>query len=315
MSTDDSLPGSDAEYKLPNLRTYDEILVEDHGYVAEYYGKWHIPNSKGYVYNNDVRRESGISWWFGKFNVENFVPGGTTTNNSGSTEPKKKERHMSWGMTQWYRMWLSGQPNATVASKPVEEGDQVNQFSKYFFRPDPLDKKYGLPSDSDYHVGDGKYRQNDQHGMNRLHHSLSCTAQQTSDALEALERLAKGDKPFSLHLSLHSPHPPMIPTKKYYDMYNPDNLETPPSLNDDMRNSAYSPNSKLSEGYSNPDYVRRWLANYYGLVTEIDDWMGVLLHKMEKLGITMNTLLAFSSDHGEMLGSHGEWKCYSVLLN
>ena len=139
--------------------------------------------------------------------------------------------------------------------------------------------------------------------MNRLPYSLSVTAQQTKDALEALEWLAAGDKPFSLHLSLHSPHPPMIVTKTYYDMYNPDDLESPASL-DDMSNSAYSRNDKLNVEYRNPSSLRRWLANYYGLITEIDDWVGRLLDKINELGIADNTLLAFTSDHGEMLGAH-----------
>jgi hypothetical protein len=51
--------------------------------------------------------------------------------------------------------------------------------------------------------------------------------------------------------------------------------------------------------------VQRWTANYFGLITEIDEWIGKLLDKMDELGIAENTLLAFSADHGEMLGSHG----------
>ena len=71
-----------------------------------------------------------------------------------------------------------------------------------------------------------------------------------------------------------------------------------------MSNSAYSRNDKLNEEYRNPSSLRRWLANYYGLITEIDDWVGRLLDKLYELGIADNTLLAVTSDHGEMLGAH-----------
>lgn len=280
MAKDENLPGSDAELKLANLMTYDEILVKDHDYVAEYYGKWHLPNSKGFIYDNDVRRGSGALNWFNKYNED------------GS-------KHLAQGMTEWYRQWLSAQPNATLASKQNEIGDQRNTFSTYFYDPDPLDTRFGLDED----VGRDGVKQPDQHGQNRLPDGLSITAHQASEAIEALERLAAGNKPFSLHLSLHSPHAPMIPTRRYYEAYNPDDMIVPESLTDDMSNSAYT-NDRLPDGYDDPAKVQRWTANYFGLITEIDEWIGRLLDKMDELGIADNTLLAFSSDHGEMLGAH-----------
>ena len=44
---------------------------------------------------------------------------------------------------------------------------------------------------------------------------------------------------------------------------------------------------------------------YYGMVRKIDDWIGVILDKLDELGIADNTLVVFTSDHGEMLGDHG----------
>ena len=47
------------------------------------------------------------------------------------------------------------------------------------------------------------------------------------------------------------------------------------------------------------------ISNYYGLVKEIDDWVGKILEKLDELGLAENTLVIFTSDHGEMLGAHG----------
>jgi arylsulfatase A-like enzyme len=47
------------------------------------------------------------------------------------------------------------------------------------------------------------------------------------------------------------------------------------------------------------------ISNYYGLVKEIDDWVGKILETLDRHGLTDNTLVIFTSDHGEMLGSHG----------
>ncbi|HKI88251.1 MAG TPA: sulfatase/phosphatase domain-containing protein, partial [Draconibacterium sp.] len=47
------------------------------------------------------------------------------------------------------------------------------------------------------------------------------------------------------------------------------------------------------------------IANYYALVTEIDNWVGKILNTLDELGLAENTIVIFTSDHGEMLGSHG----------
>jgi arylsulfatase A-like enzyme len=87
-------------------------------------------------------------------------------------------------------------------------------------------------------------------------------------------------------------------------MHNPDDMEVPISLNDAMENTAYS-NKGTPEGYDDPTKVKRWTASYFGLISEVDEWVGKILDKLDELGIAENTLLAFSSDHGEMLGGHG----------
>jgi len=47
------------------------------------------------------------------------------------------------------------------------------------------------------------------------------------------------------------------------------------------------------------------ISNYYGLVKEIDDWVGKILDTLDNNGLTDNTMVVFISDHGEMLGAHG----------
>ena len=47
------------------------------------------------------------------------------------------------------------------------------------------------------------------------------------------------------------------------------------------------------------------MSNYFGLMREIDDWVGKILDTLDAIGETENTLVIFTSDHGEMLGAHG----------
>jgi len=74
-----------------------------------------------------------------------------------------------------------------------------------------------------------------------------------------------------------------------------------------MENSPYVDANKqyASPRYQDPEKVRHFIATYYGLVKEVDDWVGKILDKLDQHGLTDNTLVIFVSDHGEMMGSHG----------
>jgi arylsulfatase A-like enzyme len=57
--------------------------------------------------------------------------------------------------------------------------------------------------------------------------------------------------------------------------------------------------------YRDEEQIRNMRSIYYGMVREIDDWIGEILDKLDELGLSDNTLVIFTSDHGEMLGDHG----------
>jgi hypothetical protein len=57
-------------------------------------------------------------------------------------------------------------------------------------------------------------------------------------------------------------------------------------------------------GYCEIDNVKEWTAVYYAMVEEIDTLVGIMLDRLDELGIANNTLVVFTSDHGEMLGAH-----------
>jgi len=132
-------------------------------------------------------------------------------------------------------------------------------------------------------------------------------------ALKALDRMIENQtKPFVLTVSFHHPHAPVVTPSKYLDYYwkNRDNLFVPPSIGDTMLNSAYTKRNKRNKwldsgyGYDDPSQVKEWTALYYGLIEEIDDYIGKMLDKVEEAGISNNTMIVFTADHGEMLGAH-----------
>jgi len=253
--------------EVMTMPTFDEVLSEN-GYRSEYYGKWHTLSSKASIYQNPVKYTSNDRYVFG---------GG--------------------GATYMYRDYLS-ENQAPVAQ---QEGQFLESISKFPYIPDPLDKYYGM-TQAELDAQNLSHSQPDQNGQLLVDEGNSETAFVAKEVIEAIGRLK--DQPFSLTCSFHFPHSPMTPTEPYYGMYPPDGMPMPASIGDDLENSPYS-NSKTKALYSDPEKVKYLISNYYGLINEIDVWVGKILEKLEEEGIADNTLIIFTSDHGEMLGAHG----------
>ena len=94
-------------------------------------------------------------------------------------------------------------------------------------------------------------------------------------------------QPFYLYLSFVAPHAPLTPPARH-DNYNPAKLQ--------LRKNV--PSSAEAD-------TRRDLAGYYGLCSAVDENIGRLLKELADRGLTDDTIVVFSSDHGEMLHSQG----------
>lgn len=138
-----------------------------------------------------------------------------------------------------------------------------------------------------------------------------------NNTISFLERVAKGDygnKPFFLHCSFPDPHHPASPPGKYKDMYNPEDIEIPSNFSDlenlykhpymkaHMKNPPFRPGLLREETEVN---IKRFIALNYGAVSMIDDAVGKILASLEKLGLSNNTMVIFTSDHGDYMGTHG----------
>ncbi|MEE4195445.1 MAG: sulfatase [Anaerolineae bacterium] len=106
---------------------------------------------------------------------------------------------------------------------------------------------------------------------------------QTDLAIEYLQEY-QGEQPFNLWVSYGTPHAPyhLVP-QRYKDMYPPEEIE--------LRPNAISPD-------------REALSGYYAHITALDENVGKLLAELDRLGLRDNTLVVFTSDHGDMLWSH-----------
>ena len=115
---------------------------------------------------------------------------------------------------------------------------------------------------------------------------------QTRDACEFIRQRARSEKSFLLYLSWGPPHDPYFTApEKYRALYDPEKLKLRPNV----------PAATEKE-------ARRILAGYYAHCTALDDCMGELLRTLGEAGIVDETIVLFSADHGDMLGSQGMLK-------
>ncbi len=197
--------------------------------------------------------------------------------------------------------------------------------------------------------GEGRLGFDDFVGFNRGHQYLKsiyfkdtdqpyhCTRYepdfQTDHIIEYIERArAKNpDQPFFGFVGYGPPHHPNTMPDHWRKMYDPAKVPLPPGVpNPELQlkeqrrrleidcegNEKAALRSRCAYGAKQPlepeteAEIRQFIAEYYGMVSNLDFNLGRILNCLERLGITDDTLVIFLSDHGDMLGQHGYYCGY-----
>ncbi|MCY4540451.1 MAG: sulfatase-like hydrolase/transferase [Chloroflexi bacterium] len=109
----------------------------------------------------------------------------------------------------------------------------------------------------------------------------------------------QGNQPFLCIAGFYSPHAPWMTPQKYLDLYDPGSLsipEFPPEI-DEQR--PVEPGKNFSDAH-----LRRAKQGYFAMISEVDHYVGKILAALDAAGQRENTIIVFTSDHGEWLGSH-----------
>ena len=117
----------------------------------------------------------------------------------------------------------------------------------------------------------------------------------------------RSDSPWMLNINIYDPHPPFIPPEEYSDKFLPENMPGPHFEPDDITkqrklSKADFQTESRDPGEFDGDSVQ---AKYYAMIAQIDDQLARLLRHLEETGELENTVVVFTSDHGETLGDHG----------
>lgn len=135
-------------------------------------------------------------------------------------------------------------------------------------------------------------------------HHDAWVADQTIDMIE---RFAREDTPFLVCAGFHGPHFPYAVPEPYCDMYDPDTVDRWENFDETFADKPLIQQKELMRWNTSHLTFRDWqkiVAVYWGYCTFIDAQIGRILGKLKEMGMYEDTMLVFSSDHGDMLGGH-----------
>lgn len=120
------------------------------------------------------------------------------------------------------------------------------------------------------------------------------------------------DRPFFLQVSFTHPHDPYLCKQADWDRYEGLHIPAPatgsmPAAMHDAHSQRILAQHSMLDFEFNPDDIARARRAYYGSVSYIDDRVGELISALNESGQADNTIIVFTSDHGEMLGERGMW--------
>lgn len=177
------------------------------------------------------------------------------------------------------------------------------------FRPNG-DYPEPVEHESRWHLGMPLYRHEQRWDHIGARHSTDLFADTAAGFLEK-----QGDAPFFCYVSYMAPHDPRTMPEQYRALYDAGRLQLTDNIlpchpfdNGDMTTR----DETLAPWPRTPQLVRRHLAEYYAMISHLDDQLGRLMQVLEDKGLLENTIIVYSGDNGLALGQHGLFGKQSV---
>jgi arylsulfatase A-like enzyme len=233
----------------------------------------------------------------------------------------------------YYGKWHAGPGTALEQNC---EGFSYSGYSNPYTKPEYIDylKKKKLPNPTINitrnfmkdrpEVGGTGYVQDrswcNEHAVGKMNAPKECheaffLAEMACDKLEELSKNNK-NQPFHLRVDFWGPHPPYFPTQEFIDMYNPSQIPMYESFSDSLEEKPKKYKRELNLGIGedrvliqpNPMRWEDWqhvLAYCYAHITMVDDAAGKIINKLDELGFGENTMVIYTTDHGDAVACHG----------
>ncbi|MCX6594110.1 MAG: sulfatase-like hydrolase/transferase [Acidobacteria bacterium] len=127
-------------------------------------------------------------------------------------------------------------------------------------------------------------------------------------AVDFLRQRKPAGNPFLAYVAFTSPHDPRTAPAKFAAMYSPDKVSLPKNFRPEhgFDNGELTVRDELLARFPRTEAeVRRHLADYYAMVSEVDSQIGRVLDTLDSTGLAENTLVVFAGDNGLAVGQHG----------
>ncbi|MDQ3699743.1 MAG: sulfatase-like hydrolase/transferase [Chloroflexota bacterium] len=136
------------------------------------------------------------------------------------------------------------------------------------------------------------------------HHTTAWTGRRTIDFLRQQARERPGE-PFFCWTSFQKPHPPYEPPVPWHRLYRPEMAPAPQRSAAELAWLPGAVQGDVAQGhFPDIDRLAAMWSCYFGSISFIDSWIGMILDELEGLGLREDTVVVYTADHGEMMGDH-----------
>jgi arylsulfatase A-like enzyme len=265
----------------PDVPTVTQALA-DAGYRTHSVGKLHLQPFGGFFDEHSDSLELGRRWRAGELTkLPSPYYGYQTTDFVGG--------HVNYAFGE-YRHWLE---EHHPESEPKLAKDQAYYACGVAFR-------LGIPAEHHYNhwIADRAID-----FLGKVAGASSSGIKGTSGSGETGAGCS-GHNPFFLFCSFPDPHFPFAACRPYSEMYDPDALPLPETMEARADACAYLAAKPRGKRPENPEEMREILAQTYGMISHIDANVGRVMSALAANGLAENTIVLFVADHGEYLGGH-----------
>jgi len=261
--------------KVPTLGQ----LCKAQGYDTAYVGKWHLG---GNMYRG--RKRGKKNWFDGNwhFKTQPDPERGfkTVPAEGGLGEDGSQHGFGLWiGGWKHFQQWLRDQGQVELAKKHPGNHNALPST--------PEGKHMVSLLGEDYHMA-----------------KFFC-----DETIEFIQGPKRKEQPFCAVLSFYGPHLPVCPPEPWDKMYPLDTIPLPESNRDTLANKPFRQRNNrrcyMGGGRWTDEQFKDYIARYWGYTSYIDHQMGRVLKALDDAGLTEDTIVLFTTDHGDMVGAHG----------
>ena len=167
------------------------------------------------------------------------------------------------------------------------------------YRPENQQRKYELADDPwpEFPVG----------AVSTLALDQSDTHTLAAECCRLIGEFGNGDAPWHIRIDYNEPHLPCLPSEPFASMYPPDSIPPWENFGDTFAGKPFIQQQQLRNWRIEGWTWREWsiyLSGYFGMISQLDDAIGRIIGELRSRGLIDNTLIVFTTDHGDAAGSH-----------